>query len=138
MPDPRMTVLVVTLVLLASGCPTGRYAHEGDDRGECADNADNDRDGHFDCDDPDCDNSPDCDDDDTGYDNVQACEEWVGSFSCGDYYLSGVVDCSVYSETVCDVSDYFDCLAENTDCDEDLGIVDTTGWTSCADLASCD
>lgn len=33
---------------------------EGDDAGECADAADNDRDGAFDCDDDDCAASPDC------------------------------------------------------------------------------
>ncbi len=33
---------------------------EGDDAGECADGADNDLDGLFDCDDPDCGPAPDC------------------------------------------------------------------------------
>jgi subtilase family serine protease len=35
-------------------------AFEGDDPGECSDDADNDRDGLYDCDDPDCAGSPDC------------------------------------------------------------------------------
>lgn len=34
---------------------------EGDEAGECADGADNDRDTAFDCDDADCDGAPDCD-----------------------------------------------------------------------------
>ncbi len=36
---------------------------EGDTAGECADGADNDRDGLYDCNDPDCLNSPDCQED---------------------------------------------------------------------------
>lgn len=37
--------------------------YEGDAAGECADGADNDRDGLYDCNDPDCLNSPDCQED---------------------------------------------------------------------------
>jgi hypothetical protein len=37
--------------------------YEGDAAGECADGADNDRDGLYDCDDPECLNSPDCQED---------------------------------------------------------------------------
>ena len=48
------------------------------------------------------------------------------------------MDCTVYSETACDISGYFDCLTDATDCDEDLGIVDTTGWADCAEEATCD
>ena len=33
---------------------------EGDDPGECADGADNDKDGYYDCDDADCETAPDC------------------------------------------------------------------------------
>ncbi len=71
-------------------------------------------------------------------DNVAACDEWLASLQCGDYDFSGVVDCTVYSETACDISGYFDCLTDATDCDEDLGIVDTTGWADCAEEATCD
>ena len=41
-------------------------AHEGDDPGECEDDADNDRDGFFDCDDPDCAGSAACSEPGTG------------------------------------------------------------------------
>ena len=144
------TTLAVTLVLLASGCPSGRYASEGDDRGECSDGADNDRDGDFDCHDPDCDGSPDCADPDcdgspdcddgAGYDNVAACEAWLESMECGDQDFDGLVDCSIYAyeNYPCNVADYFDCLAEEGECDEDLGIYDSSGWTDCVDLAACD
>lgn len=71
-------------------------------------------------------------------DNVGACEDWVAAMQCGEYDYSTVVDCTIYEETTCDISDYFDCLTENTTCDEATGIPDTTGWTSCYDLASCE
>ena len=49
---------------------------EGDDAGECADDADNDQDGLFDCNDPDCFGAPSCqddgDDDDTAGDDDSA------------------------------------------------------------------
>ena len=48
----HVRLLLTALALLSSvGCTVD---HEGDDAGECADDADNDRDGLFDCDDPDC------------------------------------------------------------------------------------
>ena len=49
-------------------CPAAEY--EGDVAGECADGADNDQDGAWDCNDPDCAGAPECagdDDDDTGH-----------------------------------------------------------------------
>ncbi|MDP2306069.1 MAG: hypothetical protein Q8P18_08575 [Pseudomonadota bacterium] len=46
------------LLLLVAGCTV---EVEGDDAGECADAADNDRNGYFDCDDLGCKGSPDCD-----------------------------------------------------------------------------
>ncbi len=66
----RSTVLLLAVLTLA--CAKGKdkastdpsdtgTAYEGDNAGECADGADNDRDGDFDCDDPDCAASPDCD-----------------------------------------------------------------------------
>ena len=50
----RCQILLFTLV--ASACAS----FEGDDAGECSDEADNDRDGLFDCDDPDCAGAPTC------------------------------------------------------------------------------
>ena len=44
-------------------------AYEGDEAGECADGADNDRDGLFDCNDPDCEGSSDCEEADTDTDS---------------------------------------------------------------------
>ncbi len=68
------------MVMLAAacmlGCPPAEDDDdvaddvEGDQAGECSDEADNDQDGLFDCDDPDCAGSPACDgDDDTADDD---------------------------------------------------------------------
>lgn len=72
-----------------------------------------------------------------GYDNVGACEDWVASMECGDYDYSSVVDCSVYEDYNCDVADYFDCLTDNTTCDDATGVADMSGWTECTSLAAC-
>jgi len=53
-----------TLLLLSLGCQdvgiTEAREREGDDPGECSDDADNDADGLFDCEDQDCSLAPDC------------------------------------------------------------------------------
>jgi hypothetical protein len=74
-------------------------------------------------------------DGDTAPDNVGACEGWIESAECGDYDWSQSVDCSAYANLACDISDYFNCLNENTGCND--GIPDTSGWTECYALASC-
>lgn len=55
----------IGLIVLTVGCKR-MQAVEGDEPGECSDEADNDSDGKFDCDDPDCRNAPDCEAEDTG------------------------------------------------------------------------
>lgn len=74
----------------------------------------------------------------TGKKNVEACEDWLAATTCGDYDFSTSVSCSVYEDYDCDVADYFDCLTDNTTCDESTGIPDVTGWADCATLASCE
>ncbi len=63
--------LIAVALLVAAGCSdqglSDAAAPEGPDHGNCADGADNDRDGLFDCADPDCASADDCapvDDDD--------------------------------------------------------------------------
>jgi hypothetical protein len=70
-------------------------------------------------------------------DNVGACEDWLDAVECGDYDYSTVVDCSTYEDYDCDVSAYFDCLTDNTVCDESTGVPDTSGWTACASELEC-
>ena len=115
------------LLLVACGHP------EGTEDGECLDNIDNDEDGVADCEDEDCGESPDC----TGPNNVRACEDWLDAVSCGEYDFHDTVDCSVYAETDCNIVDYFECLTDNTVCDEETGVPDMSGWGACTDYASC-
>ncbi len=121
-----MRTLLLLLLLIACGHP------EGSLDGECMDNIDNDEDGAVDCEDEDCSGSSDC-----NFDNVQACQDWLDAYSCGEYDFSDSVDCGLYSNYGCDVSDYFDCLTENTFCDEETGVPETSGWTNCTDYADC-
>jgi len=62
----HVTRSLLACALLLAACPAAEGPFEGDDPGECADDADNDRDGLFDCEDPDCAGSVSCtgDDDD--------------------------------------------------------------------------
>ena len=73
-----MRLLLLLLALLLCACPVRRSGNnddppdEGTRAGDCADGADNDGDGFFDCDDQGCWGSPDCagdDDDSTGDDD---------------------------------------------------------------------
>lgn len=64
----RSRILALLSLLLAAGCAP----YEGDEAGECDDDADNDRDGLFDCEDPGCSGSSACgpgDDDDSSDDD---------------------------------------------------------------------
>lgn len=77
-------------------------------------------------------------------DNVGACEGYVSqinSLECfGGAQLDPMTTCSGYESTSCDISEYFDCLTENTQC-MDVGgvsVPDTSGTASCAALARCD
>jgi len=69
--------------------------------------------------------------------NVAACEDWIASMECGDTDFAALVYCDAYAQTACDISDYFDCLAAETECDEETGVIDTSDWLNCLDLAEC-
>jgi hypothetical protein len=60
----RNTSLLIVLMVSVLACTPdeGSEAREGMNAGECADGADNEGDGLYDCDDPDCFGAPDCDD----------------------------------------------------------------------------
>ncbi len=59
--QPYILVLVTFVSLTSCGDKEDTAMHyEGDDPGECSDDADNDRDGLFDCDDPDCSGAAAC------------------------------------------------------------------------------
>jgi hypothetical protein len=58
--------------------------YEGDDPGECSDEADNDRNGLFDCEDPGCAGSPACTEDGVGADGGDGDDDDTGSIATGD------------------------------------------------------
>jgi len=69
--------------------------------------------------------------------NVQACETFLDSLECAE--LPGgvmLLDCSVYESSTCDITDYLDCLTDNTTCTD--GIADNTGWMECTSLVEDD
>src|SRR5262249_31290030 len=70
------------------------------------------------------------------YDNVTACQNWVSATKCGMTDISMLVKCDTYKNvTTCDISGYFDCLTMNTKCNN--GVLDASGWASCAQKAQC-
>jgi hypothetical protein len=112
-------VLCAMVSLATSACRNGGGGDgNSDDEGDDGDDGDDGNDGVF--------------------DNVAACEDWIDAASCGSFDFSTTVDCDLYAATLCDIADYFDCLTDNTFCDEALGYPDTTGWTECTALAQCD
>ena len=72
--------------------------------------------------------------DDGPVDNVAACNDFVDAFDCSQIDLTQFVMCDVYANTTCDVSAYFDCLADNVTCSS-TGFADA--GTMCASLATC-
>ena len=58
---------------------------------------------------------------------VQACETFLDNLECA--IPDGALDCSVYTEVACDVTDYLDCLTENSSCVGDM--IDISGWANC-------
>ena len=74
-------------------------------------------------------------DDEAPVDNVDACEAWVDAYECGGFDIGQSLNCDLYADATCDLSDYFDCLTDNTSCTN--GFPDTSGWPACVDLATC-
>ena len=97
----RRRYAFAVLLLLAGlwGCSDVTIAREaereGDDPGECADDADNDGDGLFDCADPDCAGAEACagDDDDSGDDDDDSALDPLDSDDDGDGFTENQGDC---------------------------------------------
>jgi hypothetical protein len=83
--------------------------------------------------------------------NVQACEDWVQAMDANfagtacedaDFSLLLTGGCEQYETTKCDISDYFTCLEEQTECVENEeqggGTFSTEGWSTCVQDASCE
>jgi hypothetical protein len=73
--------------------------------------------------------------DDGPVDNVGACEDWIDAYECGGFDIGQSLNCDLYADAICDLSEYFDCLTDNTACTN--GFPDTSGWSACVDLATC-
>ncbi len=70
-------------------------------------------------------------------DNVEVCQEWAQSMDCGGVDFGDLVSCEDYKRRHCYLYDYFDCLTDNTSCDESSGVVDTSLWRECEPLDPC-
>lgn len=75
-----------------------------------------------------------------GTDNVGACNRWKEAVKCGtsSAVIDSAVNCDLYKETKCDISEYFDCLSTAYVCTN--GTYDPTklaNISSCASKAVC-
>ena len=83
--------------------------------------------------------------------NVQACEDWIQTMDAkfagtacenADVSILTTGGCAQYEDTKCDISDYFTCLEEQSECIEnesqDGGELSTEGWSNCVQDASCE
>jgi hypothetical protein len=76
-----------------------------------------------------------------GPDNVGACENYnttVNELKClGDVKVD--LDCSVYAETSCDVSEYFDCVSSHVKCVDDTTFdsAEYAKISECSEFATC-
>lgn len=68
-------------------------------------------------------------------DNVAACNALAAELECGGFDLSGALQCSLYADFPCDISDYFDCVRDTFACTD--GVPDSSGIVECAELATC-
>ncbi len=69
------------------------------------------------------------------FDNVSACEALLDSLECAPPAGVALIDCTSFSASPCDISDYLDCLEDNTACNGEQ--LDPSGWSECVDLAVC-
>lgn len=79
--------------------------------------------------------------------NVQACEDWIadmdelvagGACEATDFDALIGGGCEQFEDSTCDVSGYFDCLYENTECNEEAGEINAEGWNDCVSLSECE
>jgi len=72
-----------------------------------------------------------------GETSVAACESWLEGMVCGETDYREEFDCQIYGEEKCDVSPYFYCLEQNTECDAETSTFDLSGWDKCQVAAGC-
>lgn len=69
-------------------------------------------------------------------DNVAACEALVDELACGSFDPTTFLDCDIYSNLACDISDYFDCVRDTFTCNG--GVADVSEVAQCASLGTCE
>lgn len=69
-------------------------------------------------------------------DNVSACNALAEQLECGGFDPSGALQCSLYADFPCDLVDYFECIRDTFSCAD--GVPDISGFTECAELATCE
>jgi len=79
--------------------------------------------------------------------NVAACDDWVANMDatfensdCVDTDFAGLLQggCEIFEDSKCDISEYFVCLEENTECSDETGEINTEGWNDCVSLSTCE
>lgn len=73
-----------------------------------------------------------------GPDNVGACQKFVNAVKCGSVDISGTYNCQSFSNTSCDITEYFNCLTSHYVCNN--GQYDTAKLSTvneCATKAVC-
>ena len=138
-------ILSILLALFVSGCDDEEEEEiEGDDAGECSDEADNDQDGLFDCDDDGCHGSPACDGGDADADSDVDADVDADTDADADADEDGPPqECVEEDDPACDDDNPCtddSCDVEAGECvneDSDEG-TDCEGTLFCADGETCD
>lgn len=82
------------------------------------------------------DDEDEADDDDDEVDNMAACEDFVADLECdGGIDISMSVPCDQFGAYTCDLTEYFDCVADAWSCDP--AEIDSAGLSSCAAQLTC-
>ena len=72
-----------------------------------------------------------------GTDNVGACNRWKEKVKCGTLNVDAV-NCDLYKNTTCDISEYFDCLSGAYVCTNgQYDMSKMQNATACASKAVC-
>lgn len=72
-----------------------------------------------------------------GADNVKSCNDWKAKVACGSV-SPDAINCEAYANSTCDISDYFDCLADAYVCENGSYNTEKLQTASaCASKATC-
>jgi len=63
--------------------------------------------------------------------SVTQCYLHTWWWRCGEFAVGSLVDCEALDRHPCDLTPYYECLRENTACDEAYSMPDVSGWSAC-------